>query len=418
MVAPDATAAAVIPPPARQLHLARWLTLGVIVLGGGYGAVRALVGPRLPAIRVARQALTQRVVASGRVLPPARVSLGSVTLGTVARVFVEEGQRVKAGDPVVELEDAEARAQVAQAEAGVDQAAARLDQVRDVGQVVSDQAVRQAEVNLKLAEQSHRRAQTLRQRDAISAADHDETARALEVARSQAASARAQQRGTARGGGDRRATAATLAQTRATLELARARLRQLRITASVDGIVLSRAVEPGDVVQPGRPLVVLAKDGDTQLVVEPDEKNLAALAVGQRARAVADAFPDRPFDAVVLSLAPAVDPLRGTVAVKLRVPQPPPFLRPDMTVSVDVEVGRREGVLVVPAEALRDTSSDRPWVVRIRDGRTERRPVTLGGRGEGSIEITAGLAAGDLIASPAASLVASGGRVRPVVAPP
>ncbi len=93
-------------------------------------------------------------------------------------------------------------------------------------------------------------------------------------------------------------------------------------------------------VQPGRTLLVVARDGPTQLSVLPDEKNLAFLRLGQPATASVDAFPDRVFPARVAYIAPAVDLSRGTVEVKLDVPDPPPFLRPDMTVSVNVEVGR------------------------------------------------------------------------------
>ena len=80
---------------------------------------------------------------------------------------------------------------------------------------------------------------------------------------------------------------------------------------------------------PARPLLTMAVDAAAQIVFSPDEKNLATIAVGQRARASADAFPRDAFDAEVAWIAPAVDPQRGSVEVRLRVPSPPPFLRPD-----------------------------------------------------------------------------------------
>ncbi len=119
----------------------------------------------------------------------------------------------------------------------------------------------------------------------------------------------------------------------AAVEAAAARLSQLRVLAPEPGVVLVRAVEPGDVVSPGKALLTLALDRETQILAQPDEKNLPALRVGQKARASADAFPDRSFPAEVISISPGVDVARGTVDVKLRVPAPPDELKTDMTLS-------------------------------------------------------------------------------------
>ncbi|RTL37390.1 MAG: efflux RND transporter periplasmic adaptor subunit, partial [Rhodocyclaceae bacterium] len=82
----------------------------------------------------------------------------------------------------------------------------------------------------------------------------------------------------------------------------------------------------------------------------------------------ADAYPARPFDATLYYLAPAVDPQRGTVEIRFRVPAPPDFLRPDMTVSVETITGRRDATLVLPSEAVRDLDGGKPWVLIARDG--------------------------------------------------
>jgi HlyD family secretion protein len=96
-------------------------------------------------------------------------------------------------------------------------------------------------------------------------------------------------------------------------------------------------------------------------------------------------------------IAPAVDPAQGTVEVRLAVPSPPAYLRADMTVSINVEVLRRVGALVVPRELVRDAGSDVPWVVVARDGRAVRRAVRLGITGDREVEILAGLAEGDRV---------------------
>lgn len=132
------------------------------------------------------------------------------------------------------------------------------------------------------------------------------------------------------------------------------RLDRAEIRAPVDGVILSRSIEPGEVAAAGRTLMVLARTGLTQLVIEPDEKNLSLLRVGQSATASAEAFPDRTFGARVAFIAPSIDPTRGTVEVRLEVPEPPAYLRPAMTVSVEVEVAEKRGALVLDAGAVRD----------------------------------------------------------------
>jgi HlyD family secretion protein len=213
-------------------------------------------------------------------------------------------------------------------------------------------------------------------------------------------------------GAEARLALAALRQAGAAAAVARVRLDERQLRAPAAGRILLRDVEEGDVVSAGRPLLVLAADGPARLTVHPDEHELAVLREGQPAQAVADAFPDRPFRAAVSFIAPAVDAARGTVEVRLAVPEPPAFLRPEMTVSVNVEVGRKAEALVVPAEAVRDAASD-PWVLRVGEGGVaERRAVRLGLRGEGMVEVTEGLAPGDAVVPPSAGPLEEGARVR------
>jgi HlyD family secretion protein len=175
-------------------------------------------------------------------------------------------------------------------------------------------------------------------------------------------------------------------------------------------MVLTRDVEPGDLVQPGRPLLTLASLGPTRLVMEPDERNLAFLAVGQRAVASTEAFPDRRFDARVAFIAPAVDPDRGTIEVRLEVEGPPNYLRADMTVSIEVEVARSESGLVVPRRAVRESATDTPHILVFENGRAVERSVRVGLEGEERVELLEGADEGErVILDPG---VAAGDRVR------
>jgi HlyD family secretion protein len=359
---------------------------------------RAALGPTAPVWRAERRPLVQKVVANGRVHVPVRIRLGTQIGGVVERIPVDKGDRVQPGDLLLDLVNAELQA-------GVAQAAARLQQVRELDSKTAAEESRQAEVSLAQAERQLARIQALSDGQVIAAQQLEEAKEARDLASSRKESAMARARGNAPGGSNERLAAAQLAA-------AEARLAQTRVTAPAAGTIIERLVQPGDVVQAGQALLDMAQDGPVWLTVQPEEKNLAFLRVGQAAQASADAFPDSVFEARITRLAPAVDPARGTIEVDLLVDHPPAFLRPDMTVSIDVEVARRESALVLPAEAVRDADSA-PWVLVARHGRAQRQPVSLGLRGEGMVEITSGLREGEAAISPAAVKIRPGARVRP-----
>lgn len=388
------------------------VALAVVASLAAVGVVRAR-GTAVHAAAVTRRDLEQHIVASGRVWVPTRIEVSTQTPGLVVSVGVVEGQRARAGDLLVQLDDAEAHATVAQAKAAVDQANARIDQLRRVGSIVANEEVRQAEANLERASADYDRAQKLLASGAVAQVDLDNARRTLELARAQATGAKAQQVSSAPMGADSRLALTQLFQAEAQLAGATVRLGQTRIRAVQDGVVLTRSVEPGDVVQPSRVLLVMAAGDDSQLVFQADERNLAAIALGQRARASADAYPDQAFDAVVTYLAPSIDPQRGSIEVRLRVTQPPKLLRPDMTVSIDLTVATRAHTLTVPSDAVRDRTSVAPWVFVVEGGRAVRKDVHLGLRGEGTVEIASGLAEGEAVLVPDGQIVLPGQRVRP-----
>lgn len=381
--------------------------LAVLVVAGLLAAPR-LIGPGLAAVVVTPRDLVRSVVATGRVETPHRVDLGMQIVGTVVAVPVAEGQAVRAGERLVELDATELNATVREADVAVALAQARVRQLLEVQRPVAAQAQRQAQATLDNALAQLRRQEDLFRRGYVGQAALDEVRKNAELADAQLGAARRQHDTTLAGGSDAAVAAAALAQARANAELARARLRHTTLTAPVGGLLIGRNVERGDVVQPGKTLMVLSPSGETQLVVQFDEKHLGLLAVGQPALASADAFPDRRFAAEVAFISPGVDVQRGSVEVKLRVPTPPDYLRQNMTVSVDVEVARRNQVLAVPLELLHDTDTATPWVLKVTDGHARRQAVKLGLRGAGLAEVVQGLQAGDELAPAAA---AEGARV-------
>lgn len=370
----------------------------VLVLAGGWFVVRKIQGPLVPAYRIHSQLLVQTVVATGRVASASRAQVGAQVAGVIAERRVREGDRVSAGDvlAVLKADDLEARLREAEAALANLQQSDRpqADAVRQRAQAALSQASREARRRRELY------AQQLVSREMMEQAVQVETD-------ARAALAQAGLSAASLAPGNPGETAA-----RQRVAVARAELAKTMVRAQVDGTVLTRNAEPGDVVQPGRVLFEIAREGQTELLVPVDEKNLGVLALDQPAMCVSDAYPDRPFAASVSFIAPAVDPQRGSVDIRLRLDPMPEFLRQDMTVSVNVETGRREQALVVPNDALVFDDDGQVFVWTVTGGRATRVPVTLGLRGITVAEVLQGLAEGDLVlGSPDASLT-GGERVR------
>ena len=382
-----------------------------------YFAIPALLGPVVIADPVIRADFVQTVVASGHVEAPFRVNIGSQITGVVADVPVAEGQSVSAGDILVRLDDREARAAVVQAEGALAQAGARVRQMRELTLPAALESLQQAQSTLGNAQQAYDRASKLAKDGFGTQAKLDDAFKALEIAQAQSRSAELQVYTARPGGSDYVMVETQLNQAQASLASARSKFSYTVITAPRDGILISRDVERGNVVQPSNVLMKLSPSGDVQIVVQIDEKNLGLIATGQKALVSADSYPKQSFAAEVVYINPGVDLQRASVEVKLRVPDPPAYLRQDMTVSVDIETVRRPRALVVPAVAIRAISTDRPWVLKAEGGRAVRQRVKVGLVSAGKAEIVEGLVEGSLIVPPTAVNIKEGARVRARIAP-
>jgi HlyD family secretion protein len=379
----------------------------------GWQGARVLLGPAVVVDQVKRGNLVETVVASGHVETPFRVEIGSQITGTVEDVLVQEGQQVTKGQALISLDDRELKAAVVQAQGAVDQAEARVRQIVELTLPSAREALTQAQANLLNAQQTFDRTSKLFNGGFATHAALDDAQKTLDVARTQVRTAELQVYTADVNGSDYVMAQTQLNQARANLQTATSRLSYATIAAPRDGVLISRSVERGTVVQPGRALLVLAPAGETQLVLQIDERNLGKIALGQHALASADAFPNQRFDAVISYINPGVDITRASVEVKLVVPQPPDYLRQDMTVSVDIESARRDQALVLPVRSVYDMQSGNPWIMGVRDGRAIKQPVTLGIRGNSNVEILGGAAEGDF-AVPATANLLTGQRLRPV----
>lgn len=382
-------------------------------------AVRWWRGPEVLFDKVVRRDFVQSVVATGHVETPHRVDVGVQITGTVVRIPVIEGQNVKRGDILIELDPAELRASEQQAGIAVSQAQRRVRQLREVQTPVAEQALRQAQANLNNAQTILRRNENLFQKGFISAAALDDFRKAVELADAQVQSTGKQLATTQPNGSDYALAEGAVSEAGANAKAASARARYTVVKAAMDGTLIGRNVEVGDVVQAGKLLMTLSPVGITQLIVEIDEKNLRLLALGQNALVAADAYPQQRFTARLAYINPGVNAQTGAVSVKFDVPKPPAMLKQDMTVSVDTEVARRPNALLVPVSAVHDADGAAPWVLLEKNGHLERRPLQLGLRSGGFAEVIDGLSEGDLL-FPATETLTAGARVRaakPTAAP-
>jgi len=372
----------------------------VVALGaGGWWAFRRTEGPRVDAITPVRQPMVQTIVTSGRVVQRRQSKLGAMIPGTVAEVGVEDGDRVEAEALLVRLADEDALANLAEAEASVSEAEARLARVQGVGRRMAEQALRQATIEARQAEVEFQRQQALAGSGAVSELTFERARRDRDQARSRRISASLEVAAAAPKGSDVAVSAAALSRAQARLTAAQVAVEQTRIRAPLPGVVLKRHVEPGEVVQPGEAIVTFAGDGPLQVRIQPDESNLALLQLGQHALVSSEAFPEQRLGASISRIAPSVDPVRGTVEVDLDI-EDETDLRPDMTMTVEIEVGRTSSALVVPSWAIRDLGSDRPWVMIAKEGEARRRDVELGLEGDDVVEVVSGLSTDDRVLSP------------------
>jgi HlyD family secretion protein len=329
----------------------------IAVLAIGAGAYAWWQRPAtVETAQVSTRALVRTLQFTARVATPARVELGTTLTGRVARVGVEEGAAVRAGEVLVELETDEALAAVRQAEA----------------------SLKQSQATVLAAERDLPRTQELVAQSFYSQQRLDDARKGTDVARAQRDAARA------------------------ALEAARARLAQHSVRAPADGQVLVRQVDPGQIVQAGKPLLTVSVLGPPELVAQVDERFLGQLQVGQPARVLTDAYPGQPFDAKVIRLAPSVDAKSGSVEVRLAVAgQRPAFLREDMTLSIEVRTGERSDAKVVPARALRTATTDGEGaageVLVVEGARAVVRSVKLGLRTLTEVEVVSGLKDGDTV---------------------
>ena len=347
----------------------------LLLLGIAYFAYDFVWNPNIKPEVVKTSSFVQTIVASGRVESPHRISISVQITGTVSDVPVLEGQTVEKGQLLIALENSELHSALRQAQASEQQALSNLRQLRELKAPVAVQLQIQADANFANAKNNLARTLELFDKGFIGSAARDESERAFQIAQSQRNIDQHQSASLRLGGSEMALAQATVNQAHASVEAAEARLRYSTIQAPKSGTLIARNVEVGDGVVPGKVLMSLSPKGVTQLVLQIDEKNIKWLHLNQMALASADAFPDKKFQAQLVYINPRIDPQRGSVEVKLDVKDPPPELKQDMTVSVDIEAARIDNTVSIPLSAVHDYDIHTPWVFLLKEGMAHKQVI-------------------------------------------
>lgn len=310
----------------------------LLSLGWFAGQSLAVDGPMVEVVAVKQMAVRDELITFGSLRSDESVMIRPELEGRLASLHFREGQAVNAGDLLVSLDDAIARAELAQARA-----------------------------NLELAEKSHQRAQMLFQRGASNA-------QALDEAQSQRQAARA------------------------SLALAQARLDKTQLKAPHAGVLGLRQASVGDYLGAGQDIVNLEVLDPLKVDFRIPQKAVAQVRLGQSVEITLDTYPGERFRGEIYAINPRLDEAGRSQAIRAHIGNPDRHLRPGQFVRVSVILDERPQALVIPEEAVMP-QGDRLLVNLLVDGKVERREVTLGKRFDGLVEVREGLQGDETVIS-------------------
>ena len=391
--------------PKRKLI---WWVLAVLLVAaavGGWALSRR--GPKPTEVQIAtvgREDLQAKVSANGRIQAQKKVDISATIAGQITQLAVEEGDAVKRGQFLLQIDPVNPRATARSSEFSAQALGEELRSARAT--------LTQARDELRRTEANHRAG-------IVPAADLD---RARTEARTAEAAVEAAQR--------------RVDQARATLEGARDMLSKTTIRSPMDGIVTARRVEEGEVAvigvqnSPGTVLLTISDMSVVEAEMEVDETSIPSVALGQEARVRLDAYPNRTFRGVVTEVGSS--PMAGApnqaikFLVKVRLEDPPAGIKPGLSARADILTGFRPKALAVPLQALvvrdvekpeepapaagagqtaprsaaapaSDTPLEQEGVYLLEDGKVRFQPIKTGLVGDLSIEVLSGLKGGETV---------------------
>lgn len=375
----------------RSLRILAVLVALALAAAGGYYAWQHFFvtqPPTLLTARVARGDVEETVLASGILKPSRLVAVGAQVSGRITSVGVSLGQRVKTGDLIAEIDSVTQENALKIAEAALASTQAQK---------------REREATLALNEQSLERYRQMLARRAVSQAEYDNAAAAVTVTLAQIDALDAQ-----------------IAQGEVGIRTAQANLDYTRITAPIDGTVLSIVSQEGQTVNANQstPTIVILGQLDTMTVqAEISEADIVKVREGQDLWFTILGEPQTRYEAVLQSIEPAPESVRSDSSIAATatssvsstsaiyyngifdVPNPDGRLRTYMTAQVNIVLGRAQGVLTIPAAALGQRDAEGLHSVRVLEpgGLVARRKVRIGLNDKVTAEVLEGLSEGDTV---------------------
>lgn len=340
---------------------------------------------------VARRVLSPTILASGSLTYQAEVKLVSEVIGRVRDVLVKEGDQVKKGQLLLQLDPAQAQAQVAQLEASLAQSRLSIERTR---------------VNATTLENKWKRFQALREQGVVDANSFDDLTSQRNMARVELES-----------------SGQVMHQTEAQLRQAREGLAKTQLRAPIDGKVVALIIKQGETAVPsamsiaGSDLMTVADTSSLFAEVNVNETDVARVGVGQSARIVPAAFPDKSWTGVVETVASSPRTVQGqgkSYLVRIRL-KDTDSLRFHTGMSCRAEIATRSDdatpVLAVPVQAVRyeeSTNRNEPAkasLAIVKSGRATLRSIETGLADDAYLEVTKGVEAGeDVVTGPARTL--------------
>ncbi len=418
----------------------KWGTRGLLLLGvalvGGAGtatllARRGEVPVRVVTLKREDMVISVSATATGTLESEVEVNIRAEVPGRIRRLLVEEGDRVRRGQALAELDPEEAEAQVALARAELLTARARLEEEQAGVAMLRERIRSKIEETRATRERAARdldRLKALYAEGAVARQQLDLAQAEFEVAAAAHAAALADRDQVKVKEHQVAAAQAALAQREAQLRLAEVQRSRMTIRSPITGLVTRRLASAGEViglgggsaaggsmVTLGGPLFTLVDLDRLYVRATVDEFDARQIRPGQEVRVRLEALPGRTLRGRLYKISPAVSGERQearTFSIRVALEEGKEFVKPGMSADVEVIVARRRNALFVPSQAILEREGKRRVYV-VADGRARATTVRVGESNWSSSEILEGLREGDrVIITPDAPGLSDGARVR------
>lgn len=352
-----------------------------------------------PKIRDVEQSLTVH----GRFMAESQVHIIPKSAGRIEEVFVEIGDYVTAGDPLIQVEAREVKLQLEQAEASLKAAEATLAKVKsgarpeEIEQVMAN--LEQAQAHYNSVNANYQRAQYLFDEGVISATDWEGIQTQYEVTKAQQLAAQKTLDLVVEGATleDVQATEATVAQARVGVELAKLMVENTTITTPITGRVSRLNTQIGDMIGSGMSVGTVVDLDAVKLMLQVSSRDAVRLQKEQRAVATVDALPGQQFDGTVANVSLAADEMSGMFTAEIIFDNPEHLLRPGMYGNTEIIITEVSDALTLPRDAIYSVEGS-DYIFLVENDIARSTPVETGLVSDDWVEIRSGVTENDVVA--------------------